>query len=170
MVEVYTCRLHVQLESHGKEVSLLIRNVKTNPQSTVSAQPVLLLTKVRLWVKLKWLSIITAESQNWRALGELVMMGWDYCPQSPSPCPVSSYFCNMLSAREGTMAVDMNVLQKQNMVILQCQHLPGVYREEVDRNHPASQCLHCPLWVKECRDCDYLPPAPLAIPTFSITR
>lgn len=53
MLEIYMYRLQVKLESHGDEVSLLIRNVKTNPQSTVSAQPVLVLTKVRLWLKLK---------------------------------------------------------------------------------------------------------------------
>lgn len=35
------------------------------------------------------------------------------------------------------MAVDTDVLQKQTMVIPQCQPLPGVYREEVDRIHTA---------------------------------
>lgn len=89
MVEIYTYRLQMKLEGDGVEVSLLIRNVKTNPQSAVFAQPVLLLTKFRLWLKTESLFIITAELQNWRALSELVM-GWDYCPQSPSPCPASS--------------------------------------------------------------------------------
>jgi len=44
MAEIYTYRLQAELESHGDEVSLLMRNVKTNPQSTVSAQPVLLVS------------------------------------------------------------------------------------------------------------------------------
>lgn len=43
MVEIRTYRLQIKLESHGDEVSLLIRSVKTNPWSTVSARPVLLL-------------------------------------------------------------------------------------------------------------------------------
>lgn len=42
VVEIYMYR-QVKLESHGDKVSLLIRNVKTNPQSTASMQPVLLL-------------------------------------------------------------------------------------------------------------------------------
>lgn len=61
-VEICTDRLQEKLGSPGDEVSLLLRNAEINPPSAVSAQPVLLITKVRLWLKLQWLFIITAES------------------------------------------------------------------------------------------------------------
>lgn len=80
-VEIYANRLQENLGSPGDEVSLLLRNAKRNPPSAVCAQPVLLITKVRLWLELKWLFIIPAEPQNWRAL---VRMGWHNCPQSLS--------------------------------------------------------------------------------------
>lgn len=63
-VEIQTSRLQEKLGSPGDEVSLLLRNAKRKPPSAVSAQPILLITKVRLWLKLKWLFIIPAESQN----------------------------------------------------------------------------------------------------------
>lgn len=98
-VEIDTNRLQEKLGSPGVEVSLLLRNAKRNPPSAVSAQPVLLITTVRLWLKLKWLFIIPAESQNWRAQCELVRMGWDNCTivLRASPCS----FCKRSCARKG---------------------------------------------------------------------
>lgn len=87
-VEICANRLQEKLGSPGDEVSLLLRNAKRNPPSAVSAQLVLLITKVRLWLKLKWLFILPAESQNWRAL---VRMGWDNWPQILSSSWLSSF-------------------------------------------------------------------------------
>lgn len=107
MVEIHTYRLQIKLESHGDEVLLLIRSVKTNPWSTVSALPVLLLRSGFGW---NWNDFLSSQLSH--RTGEHWVSWWWWAGTAvlKAPLLVQSQVASVTSSREGSMTIAMEML------------------------------------------------------------